>query len=179
MIYYYGVDLSLTGTGMVRLDEKAEIVETQLFESVKGDFSYEERISTIAEAVVQFVIPGSHPSLDPSPINIEGLAMGKKVGKILELSALNYHCRIRLMLHGYPYIITPPSTLKKFVIGKQPKGKGAKKELMLLHTFKKWGIEFSDNNLCDAYGLARMVYQQRIKTEEEYPKGKVKRAKRT
>ena len=30
---------------------------------------------------------------------------------------------------------------------------------MLLKTFKKWGVEFDDNNLCDAYGLARMALE--------------------
>jgi len=28
---------------------------------------------------------------------------------------------------------------------------------MLLKTFKKWGVEFSDDNLCDAYCLARKL----------------------
>ena len=175
-MYYYGIDLSFTATGMVRLNESGLIEETQIFQSVKGDFSYEQRIHVIAETVVQFVTPGNHPSLDRFPINVEGLAMGKRVGKILEMGALNYHCRIQLMLHGYPYILTPPSTLKKFVIGKQPRGKGAKKELMLLHTFKKWGVEFSDNNLCDAYGLARMMYEK--KKMEDKSKGNIKRVKR-
>jgi len=27
----------------------------------------------------------------------------------------------------------------------------------LLKVFKKWGVEFSDSNLCDAYSLARMA----------------------
>ena len=170
-MYYYGVDLSFTATGMIRLNGKGEIEESQIFKSAKEDFSYEQRIHVISESVYQFVSKIDYPNYS-CPINIEGLAMGKKVGKILEMGALNYHCRIQLMKRGLGYVITPPSTLKKFVIGKQPRGKGAKKELMLLHTFKKWGVEFSDNNLCDAYGLARMMY------EKEEPKRKVKRAKR-
>ncbi len=47
--------------------------------------------------------------------------------------------------------IIAPGTLKKFVTGD---GR-AKKDLMLLKVYKKWGVEFSDDNLADAYGLAR------------------------
>jgi hypothetical protein len=28
---------------------------------------------------------------------------------------------------------------------------------MLLNIYKKWGIEFRDNNIADAYSLARMA----------------------
>jgi hypothetical protein len=27
---------------------------------------------------------------------------------------------------------------------------------MILHTYKKWGPTFTDDNACDAYGLARL-----------------------
>lgn len=48
----------------------------------------------------------------------------------------------------------PPMSLKKFVTGK---GNGVQKNQMLLHVYKKWGIEFSDDNAADAYSLARFV----------------------
>ena len=46
-----------------------------------------------------------------------------------------------------------PQTLKKWVA----KTGRAAKEMMLLHIYKRWGIEFDNNNLADAYGLARMA----------------------
>jgi hypothetical protein len=51
----------------------------------------------------------------------------------------------------YPLII-PPTTLKKYVTGA---GTGQKNQ-MILHTYKKWGPTFTDDNACDAYGLARL-----------------------
>ena len=45
-----------------------------------------------------------------------------------------------------------PSSLKKFVIGS---GKG-EKNLMLLHVFKKWGIEAVNDDEADAVALARV-----------------------
>ena len=45
--------------------------------------------------------------------------------------------------------------LKKWVAGT---GRAAK-EMMLLHVYKRWGVEFKDNNLADAYGLARIAME--------------------
>ena len=47
----------------------------------------------------------------------------------------------------------PPMTLKKFASGKG----NAKKQEMLLQIFKRWGIEFNDDNAADAYALARLT----------------------
>lgn len=48
----------------------------------------------------------------------------------------------------------PPMSLKKFVTGK---GNGVQKNQILLHVYKKWNVEFSDDNAADAYSLARFV----------------------
>lgn len=53
--------------------------------------------------------------------------------------------------HARPLLV-PPMTLKKYVTGVGT----AKKNEMLLKTFTSWGIEFSDDNAADAYGLARL-----------------------
>ena len=68
-----------------------------------------------------------------------------------------YYLRIFLFKKKVNYKIIAPGTLKKFVCGK---GKGhAKKNLMLLKVYKNWGIEFDDDNLADAYSLARMALE--------------------
>lgn len=46
-------------------------------------------------------------------------------------------------------LIVPPTSLKKFVAGSG----GAKKNTMLAHVYKKWGVMFSDDNQADAYAL--------------------------
>lgn len=51
---------------------------------------------------------------------------------------------------GYPTIEVPPNTLKKFVTGKGQ----AKKELMMLDVFKRWGFDCATNDEADAIGLA-------------------------
>jgi Holliday junction resolvasome RuvABC endonuclease subunit len=47
----------------------------------------------------------------------------------------------------------PPMTLKKYAAGKG----NAKKQEMLLQIYKRWGIEFNDDNAADSYALARLV----------------------
>jgi Holliday junction resolvasome RuvABC endonuclease subunit len=51
-------------------------------------------------------------------------------------------------------IQVPPTMLKKYVTGK---GTGVQKNQMLLQVYKKWGIEFTDDNAADSYGIARIV----------------------
>ena len=67
-----------------------------------------------------------------------------------------------------------PSMLKKYVTGK---GTGVQKNQMLLHTYKKWGVEFNDDNAADSYGLARIAaeigdtaYEQEIVAKLGDPK---------
>ena len=47
----------------------------------------------------------------------------------------------------------PPMTLKKYASGKG----NAKKQEMLLQIYKRWGVEFNDDNAADSYALARLV----------------------
>ena len=47
----------------------------------------------------------------------------------------------------------PPMTLKKYAAGKG----NAKKQEMLLQIYKRWGLEFNDDNAADAYSLGRLV----------------------
>jgi crossover junction endodeoxyribonuclease RuvC len=43
--------------------------------------------------------------------------------------------------------------LKKYATGKGT----SKKQEMLLQIYKRWGVEFSDDNAADAYALARLA----------------------
>jgi len=52
--------------------------------------------------------------------------------------------------------------LKKFVCGKG----GVKKEVILLHTYKRYNETFENNNICDAFVLAKIaeaIINQEIK----------------
>jgi len=58
----------------------------------------------------------------------------------------------------------PPMTLKKYATGKGT----SKKQEMLLQIYKRWGIEFNDDNAADAYALGRLAGKHAIdKVEQE------------
>jgi Holliday junction resolvasome RuvABC endonuclease subunit len=87
-------------------------------------------------------------------VAMEGYAPGSKFGRELagELGGA-----VKLALLDkldkpacYPLIVAP-TKLKKYCTGK---GTAAKAE-MLLAVYKKWGVTYDDDNLADAYSLAR------------------------
>lgn len=84
---------------------------------------------------------------------MEGYSMGAKQGRE-QAGELGATVKSVLCHYNdiYPTIVAPTS-LKKFVTGK---GNSAKNE-MLLAVYKKWGVEFHNDNEADAYGLARMA----------------------
>jgi Holliday junction resolvasome RuvABC endonuclease subunit len=156
---FIGIDASLTGTGMIALKTDGEILEQRKYNSFHRDknkepIPIEDRIISITNEVIDFVQgnQGNH-------INLEGVYIGRKTQKILQLGGLHYYLRVTLLESGFPLEITPPGQLKKYVTKKGD----CKKELMLLKTFRRWGVEFTDNDLCDAYGLARMIMEKNKK----------------
>lgn len=87
---------------------------------------------------------------------MEGYASASKFGREQagELGAIVKRA-LRAVLDPpvcYPTIV-PPKSLKKFVTGNG----NAAKDNMLLGVYKKWGKEYGNNNLADAYSLARMA----------------------
>ena len=66
--------------------------------------------------------------------------------------------RIREELERYrteddiPWLEVSPSQVKQFATGKG----NANKEVVLQQVYKRWGVEFNDNNQADAYVLAQI-----------------------
>lgn len=57
----------------------------------------------------------------------------------------------------------PPMTLKKYAAGKG----NAKKQEMLMQIYKRYGIEFNDDNAADSYALARIAAKLHINDVEK------------
>jgi len=74
--------------------------------------------------------------------------------KFISFVAVEINAIIRWELYkqGVPYILIPPTSLKKFVTGK---GNSAK-DLLRLEAYKRWGVEAKTDDEIDAYGLAMM-----------------------
>jgi Holliday junction resolvasome RuvABC endonuclease subunit len=59
-------------------------------------------------------------------------------------------------------LVVPPLTLKKYATGKGT----SKKQEMLLQMYKRWGVEFNDDNAADSYALARLASGNALGTIE-------------
>lgn len=169
---YVGLDLSFTESGLVMIDHLGVVINQKLVGSDKKQ-KPERRIIDISEEIF-FQL--AHHDI-PHMVYIEDKFVGKNKKQVLYDGGLLYYIVIETIKHFMPYKIINPSALKSFVIGTKGKKKGSKKELMLLHCFKKWSVEFENNNLCDAYCLARMAMEDMRKAKSTT--GNIKRAKRT
>jgi crossover junction endodeoxyribonuclease RuvC len=146
---FVGMDPSFTGFAIIVLDKDANIIEQKLF----GSDSKGETEDRLLELEKEFKFIPSIMSLHS--VCMEGPAYASQGAFILQMGALHFMIRIMLKKKGVPFKVVAPGTLKKFVTGD---GR-AKKDLMLLKVYKKWGVEFENDNLADAYGLARMALE--------------------
>lgn len=151
---FVGIDASLNNTGVVLLNEAGEIVDKKLIKTKPDKFdSYECRILYILDQL-SFL-----KDLDIHTANIEGISYSSKGQSTFELAGLNFFIRMYLYQNGIKFEVTPPTSVKKFLTGTG----NCKKNLMLLHAYKNYGLEFSDDNICDAWSLSMIIYKKYIK----------------
>ena len=144
-----GLDLSLTGTGVV-VTSAGAITHSECIKSKPcGKLPTDElvRLLTIANEIDTIV--AKHK---PGVAVIEGLAFMAKGTSLVQLAGLNYFVRTNLYHRNIPFYIVAPTSLKKFVTGS---GKGDKNQ-MLLEIYKRYGESFLDDNVADAFGLAKI-----------------------
>lgn len=95
---------------------------------------------------------------EPEHVTMEGYAFATHAGrevmgecgaatKMALVSALGIAKQV-----AYPSLVTPQQ-VKKFATSRG----NAKKNEVLLAIYKKWGVTFTDDNLADAYALARVA----------------------
>jgi len=146
---FVGVDPSFNGFAIIVLDKDANIVEQMLF----GSDSKTEPEDRLIELEKQYSFIPNIMCLHS--VCIEGPSYMSNGAFALQMGALHFMMRIMFKKKGVNFKVVAPGTLKKFVTGKG----NAKKDLMLLNVYKKWGVEFENDNLADAYGLARMALE--------------------
>ena len=150
---YVGIDLSFNGTGILILDKYNNIVNQELIKTKRDEsniYDIEQRMIIISEKIKNFLIPLKD---EIKIIFLEGISFGSKGSSSEQLASLNYYIRIFLFVNNFNYYAIPPTTIKKYITGVG----NCKKNLMLKEVYKKYEVDFSDDNLCDAYSLARMA----------------------
>jgi crossover junction endodeoxyribonuclease RuvC len=153
-----GIDQSYTGFAITAIDKKGNYY-TEVY---KPDTTGIQRLADLRTYAEEFL-----SEFEVEKVALEGYAYGSKTANLAgELGGM-----IKLMLFDlypdteeaqYPLIV-PPTSLKKYVTGK---GRVEKNQI-LLSVYKKWDVEFTDDNAADSYGLARLV---RNKHDFEYEK---------
>lgn len=145
--YYVGLDISITGTGVVVLDRQLQTVKAECIKSKPQDDWY-ARVNNIVSRVFD-IIP------DPvfSTVFVEDYAFAAK-GQVFNIAELSGIIKFRMWYDAYAFLRIPPTSLKKFTTATGT----APKELMMKEVYKRYGVDFNDNNVADAYALARMGY---------------------
>lgn len=160
---YIGIDQSLTGFAMTLMSSKNPKQHmTWVYKSQYFGIERLDDIRTFIKDHFDYCKEQDNEILD---IAMEGTVLASQAALVLgELSAT-----VRLTIFDYfdderrfPLKV-PPMTLKKYAAGKG----NAKKQEMLLQIYKRWGIEFNDDNAADSYALARLVSKTSINEVEK------------
>jgi len=140
---YIGFDLSLSSTGFAVVTDKGVLLDSGVIKSKQKGV---KRLLEITEKVISLFV-----RYEPILICIEGYGFASNT--VAWSAELGGHVKCELEKAGATYLIVGPNQLKKFVTGK---GAG-KKNIVMMHAFKKYGIEFDDDNECDAFILAMIA----------------------
>lgn len=149
-----GIDQSYSGFGITFMDLDTTAYRTTVF---KGEGVGVDRLVDITIKLGGLLEQYIDPQVKSVVVAMEGYAYGSQMahlagelGGTVKMVLKDYLYRF----HGaYPYII-PPTVLKKYVTGK---GTGVQKNQILMNVYKKWGIEFTDDNAADSYALAHLA----------------------
>jgi Holliday junction resolvasome RuvABC endonuclease subunit len=161
---YVGIDASLTGYAVV-LWWPGGLKDVLISTKAAGD-SYALRLDQIRRRVVEVLTPAKddirliameRPAYAASGAFTGGLVHAATAFALLDVFGPDDLQRIAPVL-------VAGNTLKKFVTGK---GNGPK-SVMLKHVYSKWGYDTDDDNLADAYGLARLAAAVTSGAEHKY-----------
>jgi Holliday junction resolvasome RuvABC endonuclease subunit len=158
-----GIDQSLTGFAITALNiDKPEAYETWVYKSPKFG------VQRLAD--IRWWMTDKFDFLDSQQCRVKDIAMegtvlashsALKLGELAGLVKLtiwdyfdgNLYSVVPYEDHIRTPLQVPPMTLKKYAAGKG----NAKKQEMLMQIYKRWGIEFNDDNAADSYALARLA----------------------
>ena len=139
---YLGVDPS-SFTGLVLLDGDVPTPKLVNFKKKSGF----ERVQLIAKSVGSLL-----DEWKPDLIAIEGYAYGNS-NSLVTLVEIGTVIRREFYIRGIPWYDVPPTVLKKWVTGKG----NAKKPDMAMAALDKWGFALTQDDIVDAYCLARIL----------------------
>lgn len=156
-----GLDPSLRSFGVSRLSigagRKSFTVDTETWgPNVTGVERLRWFVYKLSETIEDF---------QPSLIVIEGYAYAKGQGAH-QIGELGGALRLIMHMNDLHYVEVAPTKLKKFVTGKG----NAKKEIVMVELYKRFGVEVPTTDEADATGLALMAGVGRYGLQNNLPK---------
>lgn len=143
-----GLDPSLRSFGIARLTLGPQRKSFGLYTKTWGPkVTGVQRLSWFAHKFGEEV-----EDYQPNIIVIEGYAYARGQGAH-QIGELGGVLRLQMHLNALRYVEVAPSKLKKFVTGKG----NAKKEIVMVELYKRFGVEVPTTDEADAAGLALMA----------------------
>lgn len=170
---YIGIDQSYSGFAITSIVEDGRYY-TEVYE---GQGRGADRLRDIQSFLGNYL---EWSSTHVENVAMEGYAYGSQMahmagelGGMVKLEMFFWFHDESQINAKYPLIVVP-SQIKKYVTGK---GQGVQKNQILMQTYKKWGVEFDNDNAADSYALARIAagmadleYEKEILTKLLDPK---------
>lgn len=142
-MYFLGIDQSLNGTGLCRLLEGGGVdhLETVCPGKLRGV----ERLAHIKSKTATLLYPSvKFAAIEHYSYN--------SVGRVFELGEVGGVLRLLVYEYGVPFVVVPPTSLKKFATGNAAADKAA-----MVAAAKKEGANVADDNQADAFFLAMIA----------------------
>jgi crossover junction endodeoxyribonuclease RuvC len=146
---FAGIDPSLKGTGIVLINENGSIIKQLVYKTDKECYMNNEQWILDVYEQVKFIT--NVPRL--KSVYIEGLAYSSLSTTLHERIGLLFLIKTLLFKKDIKYKEIPPTSLKKWTTTDGH----AEKWLMMAVAKCRWGIEFNDDNICDAFCLAQLA----------------------
>jgi crossover junction endodeoxyribonuclease RuvC len=144
-----GIDQSLTGFALSVVS--VEFPNLHMTWVAKSEYRGVQRLADIQTWLNKQLFEIALNRWDVKDVAMEGTVLASHSALVLgELAAT---VKLTLWNKEILPLQIPPMTLKKYATGKGT----SKKQEMLLQMYKRWGVEFNDDNAADAYALARLA----------------------
>jgi crossover junction endodeoxyribonuclease RuvC len=137
-----GLDPSFSGFGVAILNNNQNNLLTKTITSNRTDV---ERLIEIRDQIRGYV-------RGANLVCIEDFAFSRP-NQAHNLGGLGWIIRVMLHEENIPFVVVGTGQVKKFATGKG----NAKKPEVMIGIFKRWGVEFADDNEADAFVLMKIA----------------------
>jgi len=153
LVPFIGVDASLTNSGICIIQGD----QYKLFQvpTKSGEFQCaEQRVRYIALEIKNKIESWLDKDLSDVVCGIEDYAFNARVGRAFALGEVGgFVKQVMWSRTGRVPLKVNIKTLKVFITGRGNVGKAHH----LLYAFDKWGIKFPNDDVCDAYAIAKLM----------------------